>query len=123
MGNVRTKKANRFFSKLAKEIETDRGIEALTFEIMNRIIAMTPVDTSRARSGWSYRMRGNVGVITNPLPYIRRLEYGWSKQAPNGMARVVLRQFGDGRTRIGKGVKAAFGSDVRKSILRAAKGI
>lgn len=30
--------------------------------------------------------------ITNNLPYIRRLEYGWSKQAPNGMVRVTVEE-------------------------------
>lgn len=31
-------------------------------------------------------------VIANSLPYIRRLEYGWSKQSPAGMVRVTLVQ-------------------------------
>jgi hypothetical protein len=29
-------------------------------------------------------------VIANSLPYIRRLEYGWSQQAPQGMVRITL---------------------------------
>lgn len=32
--------------------------------------------------------------ITNSVPYIGRLEYGWSKQAPTGMVRVTLAEFG-----------------------------
>lgn len=28
--------------------------------------------------------------VVNNLPYIRRLEYGWSKQAPQGMVRVTV---------------------------------
>ena len=31
--------------------------------------------------------------ITNNLPYAERLEYGWSKQAPNGMVRVTLGEY------------------------------
>ena len=33
--------------------------------------------------------------ITNNLPYARRLEHGWSKQAPAGMVRVVVQEFND----------------------------
>lgn len=32
--------------------------------------------------------------ITNSVPYIGRLEYGSSKQAPSGMVRVTLTEFG-----------------------------
>lgn len=31
--------------------------------------------------------------LSNNLPYISRLEYGWSKQAPGGMVRVTMREF------------------------------
>lgn len=34
--------------------------------------------------------RGQTIYITNSLPYILRLEYGWSKQAPQGMVRKAL---------------------------------
>lgn len=33
---------------------------------------------------------GGVTLISNPLPYAQRLEYGWSKQAPQGMVRLTL---------------------------------
>lgn len=32
-------------------------------------------------------------ILTNNIPYIRRLEYGWSSQNPEGMVRVNLRNF------------------------------
>lgn len=35
---------------------------------------------------------GNVFYLTNNVPYIERLEYGWSTQAPNGMMRRTLRE-------------------------------
>lgn len=34
-----------------------------------------------------------VDFLTNNLPYIGRLEYGYSDQAPAGMIRTTLRQF------------------------------
>ena len=38
---------------------------------------------------------GNVVWLSNNVPYIRRLEYGWSKQqAPAGMVRVSIARFG-----------------------------
>lgn len=40
----------------------------------------------------SYRQRDDLPVISiyNNLPYINRLEHGWSKQAPNGMVSVTV---------------------------------
>lgn len=35
-----------------------------------------------------------VATISNPQPYAKRVEYGWSyKQAPQGMVRVTLKEF------------------------------
>lgn len=36
---------------------------------------------------------GDLYYLTNNLPYIERLEYGWSKQAPGGMVRKNLQNF------------------------------
>lgn len=36
---------------------------------------------------------GHRYFITNNLPYARRLEYGWSKQAPEGMVRITVAEF------------------------------
>ena len=33
--------------------------------------------------------------IRNNAPYIRRLEYGWSNQAPSGMMRIAAAEFAD----------------------------
>lgn len=77
---------------------------------------MTPVDTGRARGNWQIGIgndptselerKGYAGgeelqkldnleseetiYISNNLSYIRRLEYGWSKQAPQGMVGVTV---------------------------------
>lgn len=32
---------------------------------------------------------GDVVYLANALPYARRLEYGWSQQAPHGMVRIT----------------------------------
>jgi len=38
------------------------------------------------------KIPGNIFYLTNNVPYIERLEYGWSKQAPKGMFRRTLRE-------------------------------
>lgn len=36
---------------------------------------------------------GNVHYVTNSLPYAKRLEDGWSRQAPHGMVRLTVNEF------------------------------
>ena len=96
------------------------GIRATLFEVGTAIIKETPVDTGRARGNWQASVNGasggelsrtsegaaiaqlsqeasaavgNTFFFTNNLPYIRRLEYGYSEQAPQGMVRRNLQNF------------------------------
>jgi len=98
------------FSKVKKKV---------SFDIFAGLIDTTPVDTGRARSGWamtdsspsafvapegaasypkpsvaeqpaSFADPYSLIYIVNNVPYIRRLEFGHSKQAPNGMVRVTI---------------------------------
>lgn len=82
-----------------------------------RIVSETPVDTGRARGNWFFTVGSPSSKVdegakspsteyskvpkdffkqpiffTNNLPYIRRLEYGWSDLAPKGMVRVNLKK-------------------------------
>lgn len=41
----------------------------------------------------SKRAPGKLAYIANPLPYARRVEYGWSTQAPSGMVRISVAEF------------------------------
>lgn len=51
---------------------------------------------SRAQEVLSRMQTNNTRIfITNALPYINRLENGWSDQAPNGMVQVTLAEFPD----------------------------
>jgi hypothetical protein len=36
---------------------------------------------------------GNTFYMTNNVPYALALEYGWSKQAPQGIVRTILSQY------------------------------
>lgn len=45
--------------------------------------------------GLAWRARTGASIlITNNLPYIERLEHGYSKQAPAGMVAVTVAEFG-----------------------------
>ena len=94
----------------------EQFVKFTNLEIFSAIIGDTPVDTGRARGNWQTSQDtpagGEVGRVqkektgpatqeaetalltgfglfwlSNNLPYAERLEYGWSKQAPNGMVR------------------------------------
>lgn len=92
-------------------------------ELGRRTIERTPVDTGRARAGYhvtvhsqgvhisnsldpsgqatAERIRGAVSFVTlgqtvwltNNVPYIIRLEYGFSRQSPAGFMRITAREW------------------------------
>lgn len=48
--------------------------------------------TAATLQGWA---PGQTIWLTNSLPYARRLENGWSQQAPSGMVRLTVQAYGD----------------------------
>lgn len=97
-------------------------VKKVSIDMSSRIVLRTPVDTGRARANWSLtfdrpmdgtttstdktgQSTGSANTakamtwksgdvwIANNLPYIQRLEYGWSDQAPGGFVRVTVREF------------------------------
>lgn len=102
---------------------TENVIKKTVFDLTSSIISDTPVDTSRAKNNWFVTFdtpsdntidtldnSGNTAInkanskimnnkvpmvywINNNLPYIMRLEYGWSKQSPSGMVRLNIQRF------------------------------
>lgn len=101
----------------------DLFIKKISMEILRKLIRRTPVDTGRARANWNVEFNapdpsvtesldpsgsstiargvslltgakaGGKIYITNNLVYIVPLEEGSSKQAPQGMVAVTLREF------------------------------
>jgi hypothetical protein len=96
--------------------KTSQVLVLLMAETDARLKMKSPVDTGRFRASWTIGVgqpdprvapateKGKVATpepripaITigatyyhaNSLPYARRLEYGWSKQAPGGMVRLT----------------------------------
>lgn len=57
-----------------------------------------PAGTSTIAAGRSVIVTARLGdtiLITNNLPYARRIEYGWSRQAPAGVVRVTAARFNE----------------------------
>lgn len=108
------------FEQQMEKIIKDREKKALNIfravalQLFDRVIRRTPVDTGRARANWNAAIDnpdesvtdstlppqpaptvfsadlGDTLYLTNNLPYISALEYGYSKQAPQGMVRVTV---------------------------------
>lgn len=99
------------------KLSVDAAVVSICVQASNEIINRTPIDKGTARGNWfaeingtskdidldrregeakadaeqkAQKAAGNIFTLTNNLPYIRRLEYGWSKQNPSGMVRVVV---------------------------------
>ena len=101
----------------------DLVVRKVALDMFTKVVLKTPVDTGRARGHWSAGVNnvpagltgrldksgaGAIAGITatvttaragdriylaNNLPYIVRLEYGHSKQAPAGMVRTTIDEF------------------------------
>lgn len=69
-------------STQAVDFSTEGGPDGVGASSMGRI--------QRGLDGWK---AGQKVFITNSLPYSRRLEYGWSDQAPGGMVRLTVADF------------------------------
>lgn len=97
----------------------DQVVRKICIDLTSDLVRLTPVDTGLARSSWFFgtfrktdvgadRVKsgspsitrsaefaanlkaGGIFYITNNLPYIMQLEYGSSRQAPGGMARITV---------------------------------
>ena len=100
--------------------DLDTVVRGVTLRVFRSVVLRSPVDTGRFRANWNVSYGapdytttprtdeargvaeaqkaltlavGGVVFISNGLPYARRLEYGWSKQAPYGMVRLTVAGF------------------------------
>lgn len=95
----------------------NQQVRAVTIGVFSSVIKMTPVKTGRAKGNWQCTIgspadtqnwqsdsegamianvpneAGHKVYLTNNLPYIQKLEYGHSTQAPSGMVRVSIDRF------------------------------
>ena len=103
--------------KFSKDVglEINLVVRKISLDAYTRVTKKTPVLTGRAMANWNLSVGNiddtttqsvipqtpmlskNTGLtkaiyITNSLPYINRLEHGWSKKAPNGMVGVTMNE-------------------------------
>ena len=109
----------------------DLAVRKIAIEMFKRIILKSPVDTGRFRGNWQLAIgsvpngtlelddktgtatiakgaatalgfnAGETIFFANNLPYARRLEEGYSQQAPNGMVALTIQEFQSVVSRIG----------------------
>lgn len=127
---------DRFRASFAKRINKAQGkfelfVKKLVVDIDKRLVLRSPVDTGRFRANWvvgngnvnyttkdsftaanntleinAIKVNGQIVYITNSLPYANRLEYGYSKQAPQGMVRITAVEVNQIARQVGVQVKA-----------------
>lgn len=110
-------------------ITMDNAVTAICLDAVTSVIKRTPVDTGRARGNWyasindvvhdtsesrtasealadgsakAMKSSGKVFNLTNNLPYIGKLENGYSKQAPQGMVKVTALEINNALKRFAK---------------------
>ena len=113
------------------ERKMDLAVRKIALEMFRKIILKSPVDTGRFRGNWQLAIgsvpegtlelddktgtatiakgaatalgfnAGETIFFANNLPYARRLEEGYSQQAPNGMVALTIQEFQSVVSRIG----------------------
>lgn len=86
-----------FSRRVIRETPVDTGRLRGNWQATLNVPIMTPIDRVEKRQGGvplaqakdvTERLQiGNIFWLTNNLPYARRIEEGWSQQAPEGMLR------------------------------------
>jgi hypothetical protein len=67
-------------------------IAGLAEDVFQDAKANTPIRSGNARRNWTKAVSKDRAVIENKVPYIERLEAGYSKQAPRGIIGPTLTQ-------------------------------
>ena len=76
--------------KLGEEL--DDFTEELIATAKDIAVKETPRRSGRARRAWEITGRGRNAEAVNEVPYIQRLDQGWSKQAPRGILKPTMRK-------------------------------
>ncbi len=82
---------------LMQKHRTEQIMDAFVTETLVTVRSRTPIDTGNARSGWFRSPEGlsdfgTEQIIGNDVKYIVALEFGHSKQAPQGMVRITAEE-------------------------------
>lgn len=105
------------------KLKAETAVRKAALDLGSQMVLLSPVDTGRFRGTWVYgnaamptdvhetvdktgesslgRIReglatwtpGQTIYMVNNLPYSRRLEHGWSQQAPSGMVKLTVKNY------------------------------
>ena len=70
----------------------DQAVRLIATDVFKTIKRLTPVRSGRARAGWKKRDGRMKFTIRNRVPYIGRLDDGYSNQSPKGITRPAIRE-------------------------------
>lgn len=73
--------------ELNKDIE--KFIDGFTNTLQSNLKRETPKLTGRASRGWN---KPQNDTVSNTVPYINRLDEGWSRQKPRGFVKQTIRK-------------------------------
>jgi hypothetical protein len=112
--------------------KAEQVVRKSAIELQNAMIAKSPVDTGRFRANWQCGIgainpsitqppgsdvQGRTALtleawkpgqtiwLTNSLPYSQRLENGYSKQAPVGMVKLSVQEYGQFLKKAARSIK------------------
>ena len=73
------------------ELNEDIGkfIDGFTNQLQGNLRNETPKLTGRASRGWT---KSQDDTVSNTVPYINRLDEGWSRQKPRGFVKQTIRK-------------------------------
>ena len=114
----------------------DLVVRKIALDLFKRVIVKSPVDTGRFKSNWQVAIgsipggtldstdksgdatisrmtattigvkAGQIISLVNNLSYANKLEFGYSQQAPSGMVRTTVLEFGGVATKAANEVSA-----------------
>ena len=72
------------YKNIEKQLKAAYAVneKAIAEEAFKKLVETTPVDTGKAQDGWKLTKKSKGFSIENPVPYIKTLNTGSSKQAP-----------------------------------------
>ena len=68
--------------------DIEKFIDGFTNQLQGNLKRETPKLTGRASRGWTKDKE----TVSNTVPYINRLDEGWSKQKPRGFVKQTIRK-------------------------------
>lgn len=70
----------------------EESFQLICEEFLSLLESLTPVDTGFCSESWSMDVSREFATFINDCDYAEYLDYGHSKQAPNGMTEPALKR-------------------------------